>query len=341
MPTHLKQTEPARIEDVAPRAREPSLQSDRDSLKIYLNEIGKTPLLKIEEELKLAARIRKGDKSARQHMISANLRLVVRIALDYKDFGLPLQDLISEGNIGLIKAVDRYDPSKGGKLSTYASWWIKQSIQRALANQSKTIRLPVHAVAKISQIRKTARALTEKLGHEVTDEELAAELRMPLEKLIHLRSVAVHPASLDAPLGESADASLLGDIVRDEGASSPSEALGSKNVSSDLARAVNSLGEREAMIIRMRFGLDGNDEMTLEEIGKKFNVTRERIRQLEQLSIKHMRRLMENRDNQRSSEEIVEDSIEKGRMEVVKQFVQSRNLLAITDSKSDKIMGRS
>ncbi len=341
MPTHLKQTEPARIEDVAPGAREPSLQSDRDSLKIYLNEIGKTPLLKIEEELKLAARIRKGDKSARQHMISANLRLVVRIALDYKDFGLPLQDLISEGNIGLIKAVDRYDPSKGGKLSTYASWWIKQSIQRALANQSKTIRLPVHAVAKISQIRKTARALTEKLGHEFTDEELAAELRMPLEKLIHLRSVAVHPASLDAPLGESADASLLGDIVRDEGASSPSEALGSKNVSSDLARAVNSLGEREAMIIRMRFGLDGNDEMTLEEIGKKFNVTRERIRQLEQLSIKHMRRLMENRDNQRSSEEIVEDSIEKGRMEVVKQFVQSRNLLAITDSKSDKIMGRS
>jgi len=341
MPTHLTQTEPARIEDVAPGAREPSLQSDRDSLKIYLNEIGKTPLLKIEEELKLAARIRKGDESARQHMISANLRLVVRIALDYKDFGLPLQDLISEGNIGLIKAVDRYDPSKGGKLSTYASWWIKQSIQRALANQSKTIRLPVHAVAKISQIRKTARALTEKLGHEVTDEELAAELRMPLEKLIHLRSVAVHPASLDAPLGESADASLLGDIVRDEGASSPSEALGSKNVSSDLARAVNSLGEREAMIIRMRFGLDGNDEMTLEEIGKKFNVTRERIRQLEQLSIKHMRRLMENRDNQRSSEEIVEDSIEKGRMEVVKQFVQSRNLLAITDSKSDKIMGRS
>jgi len=341
MPTHLTQTEPARIEDVAPGAREPSLQSDRDSLKIYLNEIGKTPLLKIEEEVKLAARIRKGDESARQHMISANLRLVVRIALDYKDFGLPLQDLISEGNIGLIKAVDRYDPSKGGKLSTYASWWIKQSIQRALANQSKTIRLPVHAVAKISQIRKTARALTEKLGHEVTDEELAAELRMPLEKLIHLRSVAVHPASLDAPLGESADASLLGDIVRDEGASSPSEALGSKNVSSDLARAVNSLGEREAMIIRMRFGLDGNDEMTLEEIGKKFNVTRERIRQLEQLSIKHMRRLMENRDNQRSSEEIVEDSIEKGRMEVVKQFVQSRKLLAITDSKSDKIMGRS
>jgi RNA polymerase primary sigma factor len=319
----------------------PELQSDKDSLKLYLNEIGKTPLLKIEEEIKLAGRIRKGDQVARQHMISANLRLVVRIALDYRDFGLPLQDLISEGNIGLIKAVDRYDPSKGGKLSTYASWWIKQSIQRALANQSKTIRLPVHAVAKISQIRKTARALSEKLGHEVTDEELAAELHMPLEKLIHLRSVAVHPASLDAPLGESADASLLGDIVRDDAASSPSESLGNKNLSTDLANAVKSLGDREAQIIRMRFGLDGNDEMTLEEIGKKFNVTRERIRQLEQLSIKHMRSLMENRDVQRSAKEIEEDSIQKGRMEVVKQFVQSRKITVNSGIKNSKTIGLS
>jgi RNA polymerase primary sigma factor len=323
MHTYLKSNQDQAMNKTNSEVVVPELQSDKDSLKLYLNEIGKTPLLKIEEEIKLAGRIRKGDQVARQHMISANLRLVVRIALDYRDFGLPLQDLISEGNIGLIKAVDRYDPSKGGKLSTYASWWIKQSIQRALANQSKTIRLPVHAVAKISQIRKTARALSEKLGHEVTDEELAAELHMPLEKLIHLRSVAVHPASLDAPLGESADASLLGDIVRDDAASSPSESLGNKNLSTDLANAVKSLGEREAQIIRMRFGLDGNDEMTLEEIGKKFNVTRERIRQLEQLSIKHMRSLMENRDVQRSAKEIEEDSIQKGRMEVVKQFVQS------------------
>lgn len=326
MPTRIKDLKPARIEEVAPEATEPQAQTDRDSLKLYLNEIGKTPLLKIEEEIKLAARVRKGDEAARQHMIRANLRLVVRIALDYRDFGLTLQDLISEGNIGLIKAVDRYDPTKGGKLSTYAAWWIKQSIQRALANQSKTIRLPVHAVAKISQIRKTARALSEKLGHEVTDEELAAELNMPLEKLIHLRSVAVHPASLDAPLGDSSDSSLLGDVVRDDAASSPSDSLGSKNVSADLANAISSLGEREAQIIRMRFGLDGNDEMTLEEIGKKFNVTRERIRQLEQLSIKHMRRLMETRDNQRTSEELEEDRIQKGRMEVVNQFIQSKKL---------------
>lgn len=326
MPTRIKDLKPARIEEVAPEATEPQAQTDRDSLKLYLNEIGKTPLLKIEEEIKLAARVRKGDEAARQHMIRANLRLVVRIALDYRDFGLTLQDLISEGNIGLIKAVDRYDPTKGGKLSTYAAWWIKQSIQRALANQSKTIRLPVHAVAKISQIRKTARALSDKLGQEVTDEELAAELNMPLEKLIHLRSVAVHPASLDAPLGDSSDSSLLGDVVRDDAASSPSDSLGSKNVSADLANAISSLGEREAQIIRMRFGLDGNDEMTLEEIGKKFNVTRERIRQLEQLSIKHMRRLMETRDNQRTSEELEEDRIQKGRMEVVNQFIQSKKL---------------
>jgi len=326
MPTRIKDLKPARIEEVAPEAAEPQAQTDRDSLKLYLNEIGKTPLLKIEEEIKLAARVRKGDEAARQHMIRANLRLVVRIALDYRDFGLTLQDLISEGNIGLIKAVDRYDPTKGGKLSTYAAWWIKQSIQRALANQSKTIRLPVHAVAKISQIRKTARALSDKLGHEVTDEELAAELNMPLEKLIHLRSVAVHPASLDAPLGDSSDSSLLGDIVRDDAASSPSDSLGNKNVSADLANAISTLGEREAQIIRMRFGLDGNDEMTLEEIGKKFNVTRERIRQLEQLSIKHMRRLMETRDNQRTSEELEEDRIQKGRMEVVNQFIQSKKL---------------
>jgi RNA polymerase primary sigma factor len=327
MQKRIKDFKPALIEEVAPEATELQVQSDRDSLKLYLNEIGKTPLLKLEEEIKLAARIRKGDDQARQHMIRANLRLVVRIALDYRDFGLSLQDLISEGNIGLIKAVDRYDPSKGGKLSTYAAWWIKQSIQRALANQSKTIRLPVHAVAKISQIRKTARSLSDKLGHEVSDEELAAELNMPLEKLIHLRSVAVHPASLDAPLGDSTDSSVLGDVVRDDAAASPSDSLGNKNVSADLANAISSLGEREAQIIRMRFGLDGNDEMTLEEIGKKFNVTRERIRQLEQLSIKHMRRLMETRDNQRTLEELEEDRIQKGRIEVVNQFIKSKNLV--------------
>ena len=257
-------------------------------------------------------------------MIKANLRLVVKIALDYRDFGLPLLDLISEGNIGLIKAVDRYDPSKGGKLSTYASWWIKQSMQRALANQSKTIRLPVHTVAKISQIRRTTRALAEKFGRDPTDEELAAEIQMPLGKLAHLRSVSVHPASLDAPLSDTEDSASLGDVVRDDSAASPSDQLREKNVASDLGEAVRSLGEREAEIIRLRFGLEGREEATLEEVGRRFNVTRERIRQLEQISLKQMRRLMEKREGRRSPEEIAANDRNRIREDVLREFAASK-----------------
>jgi RNA polymerase primary sigma factor len=300
---------------------------DHNSLQLYLEEIGKTPLLTLEQEVQLASRIRKGDNAARQHMIQANLRLVVKIAMDYRDFGLPLLDLISEGNIGLIKAVDRYDPSKGGKLSTYASWWIKQSMQRALANQSKTIRLPVHAVAKISQIRRATRALAEKLGRDPTNEELAAELQMPLAKLAHLRSVSVHPASLDAPLGDTEDSSSLGEIVRDDSATSPSDQLGEKNLALDLGEAVRSLGQREAEIIRLRFGLDGRAEATLEEVGRKFNVTRERIRQLEQISLKQMRRLMEKRESRRSPDEIASDDRNRVRQEALREFVASKRAL--------------
>jgi RNA polymerase primary sigma factor len=312
----------------APAREEPP---EHDSLKLYLEEIGKTPLLTLAQEIQLAARIRKGDNEARQHMIKANLRLVVKIAMDYRDFGLPLLDLISEGNIGLIKAVDRYDPSKGGKLSTYASWWIKQSMQRALANQSKTIRLPVHAVARISQIRKMTRALTEKFGRDPTDEELAAELQMPLAKLAHLRSVSVHPASLDAPIGDTSDSSSLGELVRDENATDPSDMLREKNLSSDLGEAVRSLGDREAEIIRLRFGLDGRQEATLEEVGRKFKVTRERIRQLEQISLKQMRRLIEKREGRRSPEEVAADNRSRVRREVIREFVASRKEPALAD----------
>src|SRR5471030_1312078 len=170
----------------APEA--PIPHGERSNLQLYLQEIGKTALLTIQEEITLARRIRRGDKAARDHMISANLRLVVKIAMDYKDFGLPLLDLISEGNLGLIKAVERFDPRKGGKLSTYAAWWIKQSIKRALANQSKTIRLPVHLVDKISKMRKMGMVLSEQLGREPTDEELAIELQIPTSKVAHLRS---------------------------------------------------------------------------------------------------------------------------------------------------------
>src|SRR5216110_420778 len=204
-------------------------------IKIYLREIGQIPLLTPQQEIELAAKIKRGDKEARALMIRSNLRLVVKIAHDYKDFGLPLLDLISEGNIGLIKAVERFDPRKGGKLSTYAAWWIKQSIKRALANQSKTIRLPVHLVDKISKMRRTAMKLTEELGREPTDEELAIELQIPTAKVAHLKSVSVRPASLDAPIGEEGDSATFGEIVGDDNAVSPYEGLREKNLNADLS----------------------------------------------------------------------------------------------------------
>jgi len=302
----------------------PIPHGERSNLQLYLQEIGKTPLLTIEEEITLAKRIRKGSKAARDHMISANLRLVVKIAMDYKDFGLPLLDLISEGNIGLIKAVERFDPSKGGKLSTYAAWWIKQSIKRALANQSKTIRLPVHLVDKISKMRKTAMRLSEQLGREPTDEELAIELQIPTSKVAHLKSVSVRPASLDAPIGQDGDSGTFGEIVGDETASSPYEGLRDRNQNSDLNAMVNSLDKREAEIIKLRFGLDGREELTLEEVGRRFNVTRERIRQLEYLALSKMRRAMAKHESIRSTEEIAEEQRSLQRMEVIREFIESK-----------------
>lgn len=295
---------------------------ERSHLQLYLQEIAKTPLLTIDEEVSLAKRIRKGDKEARDHMIKANLRLVVKIAMDYKDFGLPLLDLISEGNIGLIKAVERFDPRKGGKLSTYAAWWIKQSIKRALANQSKTIRLPVHLVDKIAKMRRTAMALTEQLGREPTDEEIAIELGVPTNKVAHLKSVSVRPASLDAPVGEDGDSSTFGEIVGDENAVSPFENLRAKNLNNDLYSMIDSLEPREAEIIRLRFGLDGYDELTLEEVGRKFRVTRERVRQLQNLALSKMRRAMAEREAQRNSDEIEQEQIAIRRNEVIREFME-------------------
>ncbi len=306
----------------APEA--PIPHGERSNLQLYLQEIGKTPLLTIAEEITLARRIRRGNKAARDHMISANLRLVVKIAMDYKDFGLPLLDLISEGNIGLIKAVERFDPRKGGKLSTYAAWWIKQSIKRALANQSKTIRLPVHLVDKISKMRRTAMKLTEDLGREPTDEELAIELQIPTAKVAHLKSVSVRPASLDAPIGEEGGSSTFGEIVGDENAVSPYEGLREKNLNQDLSDMVNSLDKREAEIIKLRFGLEGRDELTLEEVGQKFHVTRERIRQLEYLALTKMRKAMAKNDAVRTVEEIDEEDRQRERMAVIREFVESK-----------------
>lgn len=302
----------------------PSETPERNNLQLYLQEIGKTPLLTIDEEVRLAKRILKGDKAARDHMISANLRLVVKIAMDYKDFGLPLLDLISEGNIGLIKAVERFDPDKGGKLSTYAAWWIKQSIKRALANQSKTIRLPVHLVDKISKMRRTAMALTEELGREPTDEEIAIELQVPTSKVAHLKSVSVRPASLDAPIGEDGDSTTFGEIVGDENAASPFEQLRDTSQNAALSSLVNSLDPREAEIIRYRFGLDNRDELTLEEVGAKFRVTRERVRQLQNLALSKMRKAITELEEQRTSEEIEIEDKQRAREEIIREFISSR-----------------
>lgn len=317
-----EESPPAQKAPVA--AREPLDTPERSSLKLYLQEIGRTPLLKPEQEVELAGRIQKGDKEARDLMISSNLRLVVKIAHDYKDFGLPLLDLISEGNIGLIKAVERFDPQKGGKLSTYAAWWIKQSIKRALANQSKTIRLPVHLVDKISKMRKMATALTEELGREPTDEEIAEEMHMPVNKVAHLKTVSVRPTSLNAPVGDDSDSTEFGEMVGDESAATPFEQLSEKSIQSDVNDMISDLDEREARIIRLRFGLEGETPLTLEEVGEIFGITRERVRQLQNMALSKMRKIMYNKERQRTVEEIEETNREQKRMEVIREFFETK-----------------
>jgi RNA polymerase primary sigma factor len=279
--------------DTAQFIRRESSGYDGDTaIKLYLREIGQVQLLTPQEEIQLAARIKKGDKKAREQMIKANLRLVVKIARDYEGIGLPLLDLISEGNIGLMKAVERFDPKKGGKLSTYGSWWIKQSIKRALANQSKTIRLPVHLVDKISKMRRLAMRLQEELGREPTDEELADELDVTPLRVRQMRLAAIRPASLDAPIGDD-DSNNFSDIVEDENATSPYENLEDKTVTGMLQEMVKHLDSREETILRYRFGLDGGSEKTLEEVGEKFGVTRERVRQIQNLALRKLRKMIE------------------------------------------------
>ena len=296
-------------------------RDERSNLQLYLNEIRQTPLLTVEEEIKLAARIKRGDKAARDHMIKANLRLVVKIAYDYNQMGLPLMDLISEGNLGLIKAVERFDPAKGGKLSTYAAWWIKQSMKRALANQSKTIRLPVHLVDKIARMRKTIALLTDELGREPTTEEVAAEMQIPTNKVALLKTVSVRPASLDAPVGEDDDSATLGDLVGDDSTAAPDADLGERNLKDNLRAMVNSLDPREAEIIKLRFGLDGKDELTLEEVGRKFKVTRERIRQLEYLALGKIRRQLQKQDRILTQDEVEQERHAADRAREIRDYV--------------------
>jgi len=265
-------------------------------LKRYLQEIGQFPLLTPEQEVELAGKIKKGDGAARERMINANLRLVVTIARDYANFGLPLLDLISEGNIGLTKAVERFDPTKGAKLSTYAMWWIKQALKRALANQSKTIRLPVHLVDKVAKVRRVSLQMSDELGREPTDEELGEEIGIASEKVARLKSVGIRPASLDAPIADN-DSTEFSEVIGDDEAQTPFELLRDKNLLGEVEGLLEVLDPRERKIISQRFGLDGGKPKTLEDVGKDFGITRERIRQLQNIALAKLRRALSKKEN--------------------------------------------
>ena len=261
------------------------------SLRVYLRDISRTELLTPEEEAELAERVGRGDSEAREHMIRANLRLVVKIAQDYANNGLPLVDLIAEGNIGLMTAVDRFDPDRGAKFSTYSAWWINQSIKRALSNQSKTIRLPAHMVDKIARLRRISAMLTEELGRVPSDEELSEELGIPTQKISRLKRASQRPTSLDAPVNDG-EGINFGEIIGDEKAVHPLEALEEKTLMGQLGDLLEVLDEREQRIIDARYGLDGSKPLKLEEVGGEFGVTRERIRQLQAKALGKMRRAL-------------------------------------------------
>lgn len=298
---------------------------EQESLQIYLQQISEIPLISVQDEIDLASKIKSGDQDAREKMITSNLRLVVKIAKEYSNIGLSLLDLINEGNIGLMKAVERFDPTKGGKLSTYASWWIKQSIKRALANQSKTIRLPIHMVDRVTQIRRTSTSLAERLGRDPTDDELAAEMDLPVSRITHLKAVSQKPASLDSPIGDD-DGSTLSEVVPDDKSRSPLEHLQSKSLVGDISSVLDQLEPREAEIMRLRFGLEGLDPHTLEEVGEKIGVTRERVRQLQQQALRELRKSMAKMEKQRTLEEVRHDNIINERARMLKSILQKANL---------------
>jgi RNA polymerase primary sigma factor len=266
-----------------------------EPIEIYLREIGRVPLLTLQQESDLAKRIKRGDRKAREQMIEANLRLVVKIAHDYEALGLPLLDLISEGNIGLIHAVERFDPKKGAKMSTYASWWIKQAMRRALSNQSRTIRLPVHVADKMSRLKRFSYSLANQLGREPTDVELANQCNVPTNKVAQLRTLGLRPTSLDAPIGDNDD-NRFSDIIEDEAALTPHELLRVKAMREEILEHVKHLTPREAEILTLRFGIDGRGSRTLDTVGKKFKVTRERVRQIQDIALTKLRRHLEKLD---------------------------------------------
>ena len=281
----IENPEPEVEEDVSVPAEQVAID---DPVKVYLKEIGRVPLLSPEEETALAMRIIDGDDAAKKRLCEANLRLVVSIAKRYVGRGMQFLDLIQEGNLGLIKAVEKFDYTKGFKFSTYATWWIRQAITRAIADQARTIRIPVHMVETINKVKKVSSQLLHKNGHEPTAEEIAVEIGMPVDKVREIMRVAQEPVSLETPIGEEED-SHLGDFIPDDDAPAPADAASHTLLKEQLEEVLQSLTEREAKVLRLRFGLEDGRPRTLEEVGKEFDVTRERIRQIEAKALRKLR----------------------------------------------------
>jgi len=259
-----------------------------DPVRMYLKEIGKVPLLSAEEEIKLAQRMEEGDEDAKKRLAEANLRLVVSIAKRYVGRGMLFLDLIQEGNLGLIKAVEKFDYRKGYKFSTYATWWIRQAITRAIADQARTIRIPVHMVETINKLIRVSRQLLQELGREPTPEEIAEEMHMSVERVREILKISQEPVSLETPIGEEED-SHLGDFIQDDNVPVPADAAAFTMLKEQLEDVLSTLTDREQKVLRLRFGLDDGRARTLEEVGKEFNVTRERIRQIEAKALRKLR----------------------------------------------------
>jgi RNA polymerase primary sigma factor len=292
-----KPTDPARSDrSVVPAAKRDRYTGD-SALRLYLQDACEEPLLTVAEECELAGLIQQGDEAARERMIKANLRLVVKIAREYENLGLPLLDLINEGNIGLMRAVDKFDPTKGAKLSTYGSWWIKQQMRRAITNQSKTIRLPTHAVEKVWQLRKIIARYQETEGRDPSTEELANETGYSRKKIAAMLETSVRPTSLDARIGDESS-SERSELIADANAENPLTVLATKNSVGVIRKLLAKLPTRELTILQRRFGLDDGDGLTLSEIGAEMGVTRERIRQLQNTALARLRGLMADLDNE-------------------------------------------
>ncbi len=276
------------IIEEAPEAVGGDILAIDDPVKVYLKEIGRVPLLSMEEEMQLAEKIKNGDERAKKRLSEANLRLVVSIAKRYLGRGMQFLDLIQEGNLGLIKAVEKFDYTKGFKFSTYATWWIRQAITRAISDQARTIRIPVHMVETINKVKKISSQLLHSNGHEPTVEEVAEELKMPADKVREIMRISQEPVSLETPIGEEED-SHLGDFIPDDDALAPADAASHTLLKEQLSEVLYTLTPREEKVLRMRFGLKDGKPRTLEEVGREFNVTRERIRQIEAKALRKLR----------------------------------------------------